>query len=1028
MTIREAHAVRIELVVLTDEATVVGTYEPSERTSKAYQSEADLERAFIAQLQDQAYEYIQFSPDNAEAELIANLRTQLEALNDYHFTDAEWKRFFEHSILTTGGALDVVEKTQRIQEDHIQVLSRDNGESKNIRLIDKQHIHNNRLQVTNQYVATNAARSNRYDVTILVNGLPLVHVELKRRGVDIREAFNQINRYQRDSFWSGAGLFGYVQIFIISNGTYTKYYANTTRQDHVTENRGTQRQVKAATSDAYEFTSWWTDATNQRITDLVDFTRTFLSKHTLLAVLTRYCVFTVADTLADRKLLVMRPYQIAATEAILQRINTSTNARQTGTLAAGGYIWHTTGSGKTLTSFKTAKLAAGMEEIDKVIFVVDRKDLDHQTIKEYNRFAEGTVSANQSTTQLTAQINDPTVKIIVTTIQKLSTFVGRNRKHAVYTGHVVLIFDECHRSQFGDMHTAITKAFRNYHLFGFTGTPIFAENAGSSGNVQLRTTAQAFGDQLHSYTIVDAIGDKNVLPFRIDYIDTVHSRDDVVDAEVSAIDTERALLAPGRIAQVVTYIREHFNQKTRRNRTYTLGQQRLAGFNSLLATASIPAARAYYQEFARQQQGLPSDQRLSVGIIYSYAANAEAPGDSLAEESTDPTALSADDRAFLDAAIADYNQQFGTSYDTSFSGFEGYYEDISARLTKRQIDLVIVVNMFLTGFDSKTLNTLWVDKPLRTHGLIQAFSRTNRILNAVKSYGNIVCFRNLQAETDAAIALFGNKNASGTILLRSYREYLEEFIAKVALLRGKWQPGEVILSEEAQKEFVTLFGQILRLRNILVSFDEFADDNMGGLNDADLADYTSMYLEIHAQMRAASEAEKEVVNEDLVFEIELIKQVEVGVDYILRLVEDKRTQRGDGEDREIPVEIKRAIASSPTLHSKRDLIEDFVRSVSSNGAVDEQWKAFIAARMTAELDAIVTAEGLREAETEEFVGAALRSGVVPTEGTAITRLLPRVSRFRKAAAGQSHDERKARVVEALTAYVERFGDLTNENA
>ena len=782
MTIREASAVGVEPVVLTSESTVVGLYEPEETDRAGYQSEAELEAAFIHQLQAQAYEYVSFT---SEDELVANLRTQLEALNDYTFTDGEWERFFAQSIRTrSGGGDEIAEKTRRIQEDHVQTLIRDNGESKNIRLIDKQHIHNNRLQVTNQYVVDTGAHHTRYDVTVLVNGLPLVHIELKRRGVPIREAFNQINRYQRDSFWAGAGLFGYVQIFVISNGTQTKYYSNTTRFDHVTESTRGKRETKAANSDSFEFTSWWSDAANKPITDLVDFTRTFFAKHTLLALLTRYCVFTTAQ-----KLLVMRPYQIAATEAILQRILTASANKQTGTVAGGGYIWHTTGSGKTLTSFKTAKLAAGMEGIDKVIFVVDRKDLDHQTIKEYNRFAEGTVSANQSTNQLSRQINDPDTSIIVTTIQKLSNFVGRNRKHAIYTGHVVLIFDECHRSQFGDMHTAITKAFRNYHLFGFTGTPIFAANSGSSGNVQLRTTAQAFGDQLHTYTIVDAIRDKNVLPFRIDYIDTIKMPDAVRDGQISGIDTERALLAPERLAQVVGYIREHFDQKTRRNSSYTLGQKRVLGFNSLFATASIRAARAYYMEFKRQQEGLASDRRLSVGIVYSYAPNADAPGETLADEAVDPSQLTADDRAFLDEAIRDYNAQFGTAYDTSAQGFEGYYEDISRRLAERTIDLVIVVNMFLTGFDSKTLNTLWVDKSLRTHGLIQAFSRTNRILNSVKTYGNVVCFRDLQEDTDEAIALFGNKAAGGLVLLKPYKEYLEEYLEKIGELAGQVRAG-----------------------------------------------------------------------------------------------------------------------------------------------------------------------------------------------------------------------------------------------
>lgn len=1018
MSVREAPAVGIEPVILTDDATVVGEYEPAKRTDTGYQSEAQLEAAFLEQLQAQAYEYVTF---DSEAAFIANLRSQLEALNDYRFTDDEWRRFFTQNVAAANDS--IIDKTRRIQEDHVQVLTRDTGESKNIRLIDKTRIHNNTLQVTNQYVAEDGAHHNRYDVTILVNGLPLVHVELKRRGVAIREAFNQINRYQRDSFWSGSGLFGYVQVFVISNGTHTKYYSNTTRLDHVTEDKGTRRQAKAASSDSFEFTSWWSDARNQPISDLIDFTKTFLAKRTILAILTRYCVFTT-----KQQLMVMRPYQIAATEAILQRINTSTNAKQTGTIAAGGYIWHTTGSGKTLTSFKTAKLAAGLAGVDKVIFVVDRKDLDHQTIKEYNRFSAGTVSANQSTAHLAVQINDPEQKIIVTTIQKLSNFVGRHSKHAVYDGHVVLIFDECHRSQFGDMHTAITKAFRNYHLFGFTGTPIFAANAGTSGSCDLRTTAQAFGDQLHTYTIVDAIRDRNVLPFRIDYIDTIRAAEGVTDAEIAGINTEAALLAPQRISQVVTYIREHFDQKTKRNSAYSLGEQRVRGFNSLLATASIKAARLYYEEFKRQQASLPAEQRLTVGIIYSYAPNADAPGDLLGDEAVDTAGLSADDREFLERAIEDYNVTFSTAYSTDAQGFENYYEDISKRLTEKQIDLVIVVNMFLTGFDSKTLNTLWVDKNLRTHGLIQAFSRTNRILNAVKSCGNIVCFRDLQAETDEAIALFGNREAGGLVLLKPYQDYLQEYLSRIAELRERFEPGGMIASEEEQKAFITAFGQILRLRNILTSFDDFAADDV--LTEAEFADYKSVYLDLYSELRPRAEAEKEVVNDDLVFEIELVKQVEVNVDFILMLVEKHRSEYGDGDDREIPIEVERALASSPSLRNKKDLIEDFVRSVSAGTSVDEGWQRFVAARRADELAAIVAEERLRPEATVALVAAALRGETeIVNEGTAITRVLPPVSRFRRPANGEGTlDEKKHRVVEKLRAFVDRFRGLDSNGS
>ena len=1011
MTTHDTRAIGIEPVILTEESTVVARYEPAERDRTTYQSEAALEAAFIKQLQAQAYEYVRF---DTEDDLIANLRAQVEALNDYRFSDAEWKRFFRKSIAVSNDS--IIDKTRRIQEDHVQVLRRDNGEFKNIRLIDKKRIHNNRLQVTNQYVVDTGTHRNRYDVTILVNGLPLVHVELKRRGVPIREAFNQINRYQRDSFWAGSGLYGYVQVFVISNGTDTKYYSNTTRLDHVTENTGGRRQAKAANSDSFEFTSWWSDARNRPVADIEGFTRTFFAKHTLLAVLPRYCVFTTAE-----KLLVMRPYQIAATEQILQRINTSTLNKRTGTPAAGGYIWHTTGSGKTLTSFKTAKLAAGLEDVDKVLFVVDRKDLDHQTIKEYNRFSAGTVSANQSTTQLAAQINDPEQRIIVTTIQKLSNFVGGHRRHSIYNGHVVLIFDECHRSQFGDMHTAITKTFRNYHLFGFTGTPIFAENSGSSGKLDLRTTAQAFGDQLHTYTIVDAIRDKNVLPFRVDYIDTIKMPDDVHDGEVSGIDTEQALLAPQRLSQVVRYIREHFAQKTKRASSYTLHDARVRGFNSLFATASIRAAREYYSEFKRQQEGLPVDQRLTVGIIYSCAPNADAPGGLLGEESVDPTRLSADDRAFLDAAIGDYNRTFATSCSTDAQGFENYYEDISERLTKKAIDLVIVVNMFLTGFDSKTLNTLWVDKPLRTHGLIQAFSRTNRILNSVKTYGNVVCFRNLQEQTDEAIALFGDKDAGGLVLLRPYAEYLQEYLEKVSELRAGFEPGGVIASESEQKRFIRLFGAILRLRNILTSFDDFADADV--LDVGELDDYKSVYVDLYQELRRTRTAEKEVINDDLVFEIELVKQVEVNVDYVLMLVEKHRGEL-DGGDREIPVDITRALASSPSLHNKRDLIEDFVRSVSSTGDVAAQWEAHITGRQQAELDALISEERLKAEPTRRLVAAALgglaRIGV---EGTAVSRILPPMSRFRRTAGSDTLDTKKHRVADELACHVDRFSGL-----
>lgn len=1006
---------RIEPVVVSDEFTVVGLYHPTRDQEQDYQSEAALEDDLIKQLCAQAYEYADIHDRDG---LEANLRVQLEALNDYRFSDREWKDFYRHSIVDVPSAAGnpVVAKARRIQEDHVQVLTRDDGTTKNISLIDKTNIHRNKVQVIRQYAIDTGARSNRYDVTILVNGLPLVHIELKRRGEELRQAFNQIDRYQRDSFHAGAGdgLFGYVQIFVISNGAHTKYYSNTVRLQHITENQGTRQQVAAANARSYEFTMWWTDAANNQIPDLTDFAATFLAKRTILAILTRYCVLNTRD-----ELLVMRPYQIAATEAILQRIKTSSMNKQTGTVAAGGYIWHTTGSGKTLTSFKTAKLAAGMEGVDKVLFVVDRKDLDHQTIREYNAFAEGTVSANQSTRQLAKQINDPSTPIIVTTIQKLATFVKSHRGHAIYSGHVVLVFDECHRSQFGDMHTDITRAFRNYHLFGFTGTPIFAENASSSGKANLRTTEQAFGDQLHSYTIVDAIRDKTVLPFRVDYLNSFRVRDGIDNHDVEGIDTDSAYMNPQRISAVVSYILEHFDQKTKRHASFQYKERRVNGFNSLFATSSIKAARAYYQEFKRQQADLPEARRLSVGIIYSYAPNTEAPGTGLlSEESMDPSALSQDDRAFLDEAIADYNQQFGASFGTDASGFEGYYTSLSTALAERRIDLVIVVDMFLTGFDSKSLNTLWVDKNLRAHGLIQAFSRTNRILNSVKTFGNIVCFRNLEEATNDAIALFGNKEARGQVLLRPYGEYLSTYLETIEQLRVDFPlPIGSIASEKEQKRFIDLMGQVLRLRNILTSFDDFEGDDT--IAPRELEDYRSVYLDLYHEARERSKVEKEPIADDLVFEMELVKQVDINVDYILMLVEHHRGERGDGDDREIPVEITRALAASPALRGKRDLIEEFYRRVSLNGDVPTEFESFIAAKRDSELDAIIEAERLGEG-ARDFAYDSLREGYVPDEGTGLSSILPPARRF---GGGGSREAIRSRVLDALRTWVERFSGL-----
>ena len=752
---------KYNLVAENSQSTVVAEYTPDKKRASHYQSEAELERAFIEQLGAQAYEYLNIT---SEAGLVQNLRKQLEKLNDFEFTDKEWEHFFVSELANPNQGIE--EKTATIQEDYIKNLKRDDGTVKNIYLLRKDNIHNNNLQVISQYATEEGQRANRYDVTVLVNGLPLVHIELKRRGVVIQEAFNQINRYRRESFWAGSGLFEYVQLFVISNGTHTKYYSNTTRQEHIKEAREGAAKKGKRSSNSFEFTSWWADATNKPITDLVDFAKTFFAKHTLLNILTRYCVFTT-----DEQLLAMRPYQIVATEKILNKIEVSTNYKKLGSVEAGGYVWHTTGSGKTLTSFKAAQIASKLPYVNKVVFIVDRKDLDYQTMREYDKFEKGAANSNTSTAILKRQLEDPNTRIIVTTIQKLDRFIGSNKGHTIFDGHIVLIFDECHRSQFGEMHAAITKAFKNYHLFGFTGTPIFAVNASSGGRPDFRTTEQAFGTKLHTYTIVDAIADKNVLPFKVDYVSTVHEAEDIKDAQVRDIDREAVLAASERLANIVGYIREHFDQKTKRNSSYKLKDRRLSGFNSIFAVSSIDIAKKYYAEFKKQLADVPSDKKIKVAIIYSFGANYEELDGIIDENSEDTSGLDVSSRDFLENAIADYNKMFGTSYDTSSDKFQNYYKDISQRVKNREIDILIVVNMFLTGFDATTLNTLWVDKNLRLHGLLQAYSRTNRILNSVKTFGNIVCFRNLEKATNESIALFGDKEASGIVLLKSYEEY-----------------------------------------------------------------------------------------------------------------------------------------------------------------------------------------------------------------------------------------------------------------
>ena len=994
----------IEPIAITSENTVVAELDPKATKAKAYESESELEAAFIELLKDQAYEYLSVTDETA---LITNLKAQIEKLNQIEFSDTEWERFFTESISSEKDG--IIEKTRRFQEDHIRVLKRDNGESKNIYLIDKQYIHNNSVQVLNQY-EVEGARKNRYDVTVLVNGLPLVHIELKRRGVDIREAFNQINRYQHDSFWAGCGLFQYVQIFVISNGTFTKYYSNTVRDQHIKEAGGNVRIKK--TSNSYEFTSWWADANNKPIYDLMSFGKTFFAKHSLLNILTKYCVFT-----SDQMLLTMRPYQIVATERVLQKIVMSENQKTLGTIDAGGYVWHTTGSGKTLTSFKTAQIASKMPSVDKVLFVVDRKDLDYQTMREYNRYQEGAANASNSTKQLQERLEDPSAKIIITTIQKLSKFIAQNKDHAIQTKRVVLIFDECHRSQFGDMHVSIKKAFSNYNLFGFTGTPIFAANSSSGNNPSLRTTEQAFGVKLHTYTIVDAITDKNVLPFRVDYVNTIKMPELLVDREVSAIDTEKALLAPERITKIAQYILEHFDQKTRRNDAYTLKNKRVSGFNSLMATASIEAAKRYYATFKELQKDKPEAARLKIGIIYSFAPNEDEEGGLLPEEEFEASNLDASSRDFLDTAIKDYNATFSMNFDTSAEGFQGYYKDLSQKLKLREIDLVIVVNMFLTGFDSTTLNTLWVDKNLRLHGLLQAYSRTNRILNSVKTYGNIVCFRDLEQATNDSISLFGNKDAGGIVILKPFREYYDEYSALVSELTTKFNPGELPASETEQRDFINLYNKILRLQNILKSFDDFKGNEL--LPERTFQDYQSTYLEIYQGLKKVEDADKESIVEDLVFEIELVKQVEINVDFILILIRGLQGASAS-ENKEIKARISKTVLSSYSLRSKKDLIEKFVDSINNDSDVEGDWRKFIDEQKEIEFQAIVKDEDLDPNEARAFIAKAFDDGELKVAGTALAKILPAKNMF---SPGLEHAFHKAVVIDKLKEFFERFSNL-----
>ena len=1018
----------ISIISENDNSTVLTEYKGLKIDSISYQSEDDLEKELIKTLTEQGYERLYI---HNEGELILNLRRQLEKLNNYQFTDGEWEYLFTNIIANKNDY--IIEKTRLIQEDYIQSITLDNGSLKNIYLIDKNNIHNNSLQVINQYVNEDGTYDNRYDVTILVNGLPLVHIELKRRGVALREAFNQIERYQRDSFWASSGLYNFVQIFVISNGTLTKYYSNTTRESHINN----QRKKK---SNSFEFTSYWADQKNNGITDLIDFAKTFFTKHTLLNILTKYCVFT-----SEEDLLVMRPYQIVATEKILNKINIAYNNKFYGKLTAGGYIWHTTGSGKTLTSFKASILASKLDYIDKVLFVVDRKDLDYQTMKEYDKFKEGCANSNSSTKVLEQQLNDSNARIIITTIQKLSSFIKKNQNNEVFDKHVVFIFDECHRSQFGEMHKNIIKKFNKYYIFGFTGTPIFPENARTIKGIA-ETTEQVFGDRLHTYTIVNAIADKNVLPFRYEYVGRVDLKEDVRDEKIYSIDEEKVYDNLFRIKAITEYIIKSFSTKTKTSESYVYStldnvvavakkqdtkeiksKKNINGFNSIFAVANIRMAKQYYEEFKMQQKFNQSN--LKVALIYSYGVNGE---DGVIDENSESTeALSTDDRLFLDNAIKDYNEMFGSSYDTSSEKFQNYYKDVSLRMKNREIDILIVANMFLTGFDAKTLNTLWVDKNLKWHGLIQAFSRTNRILNSVKTYGNIVSFRNLEERLNEALAKFGDEKARGVVLLKPYKDYyygydegngkkFEGYQELVAKMKNLFNPGIIPLEEQEQKEYINLYGAILKVTNILSSFDQFKDEEL--LTKREKQDYQSVYIELYNDFRNRAKRDKKDITDDIVFEMELIKSIDINIDYILALV--KKYHESNMQDKEILVTINKTIMASPDLRNKKDLILAFIDSLNQDSNIYVDFENFMNSKKKEELDKIIEEETLNQEETYKFIRKSFEQGRVESNGTDISDMLPPMSMFTK---DNNRAVKKQRVLDKMIDFFEKFFNISSNN-
>ncbi|MCH4025630.1 MAG: type I restriction endonuclease subunit R [Acetobacter fabarum] len=1016
----------------TNRFIVLDKYVRAWEAAESYQSETDLEREFVQDLHDQGYEYL---PDLKSTDtLLVNARVQLQALNDVQFTDKEWVRFVETYLDRPSDS--ATDKTRKIHDDYIFDFVFDDGRIQNIYLVNKANVCRNKVQVIKQFEQA-GTHANRYDVTILVNGLPLVQVELKKRGVAIREAFNQIHRYSKESFNSDNSLFKYLQIFVISNGTDTRYFANTTKRD----------------KNSFDFTMNWAQADNSLIRDLKDFTATFFEKRTLLNVLLNYSVFDVSDTL-----LVMRPYQIAATERILRKIKSSFEGKTLSKPESGGYIWHTTGSGKTLTSFKAARLATQLDFIDKVFFVVDRKDLDYQTMKEYQRFSPDSVNGSDSTAGLKRNLSKDDNKIIVTTIQKLNNLMKSEGDLPVYTQRVVFIFDECHRSQFGEAQKNLKRKFKHFCQFGFTGTPIFPENASGA-----ETTASVFGRELHSYVITDAIRDEKVLKFKVDY-NNVRPQFKAIETEqdekkLTAAENRQALQHPKRIAEISQYILDNFRRKTHR----LYGDNK--GFNAMFAVSSVDTAKLYYEKLNALQDG--SDKPLKIATIFSFAANEEqdAIGD-IPDESFEVSALNSSAKEFLNAAIADYNACFRTNFSVDSKGFQNYYRDLAKRVKSKEVDLLIVVGMFLTGFDAPTLNTLFVDKNLRFHGLIQAYSRTNRIYDATKSFGNIITFRDLEEATVKAITLFGNANTKNVVLEKSYSEYMEGFtdqttgearrgfIDVVRELKERFPDPTAIEKEADKKAFAKLFGEYLRVENILQNYDEFSnlrefqeidesdpeavrafkeqhhlsDDDVDELKsiempaDRKVQDYRSTYNDIRDWFRrekaSAEQVESTIDWDDVVFEVDLLKSQEINLDYILELIFEynKKTKSKS----ELVDEVRRVIRASIGNRAKESLIVDFINQTNldelgDKAGVIEAFFAFAQAEQSREAEELITDEKLNAEAAKRYIATSIKREYASENGTELNSILPKMSPL-----NPRYLTKKRDVFQRISAFVEKF--------